>query len=644
MKKRNVYLDNLRFEDAARMLFDYFKADAQGRTEVISVYDSLGRVSAKPAAAAVSSPNHNASAMDGIAVRAADTREADERNHLTLGKGENSGAPGFKYVDTGDLVSDPWNAVIMIEDLLEAEDDHVVIKAPARPWQHIRPVGEDIAAGEMIIPSFHKIRPVDIGALTAGGITAIEVFRRPKVAIIPTGTEIIEAPEDMKSGSIIDSNSRMFAAMAVEAGAEPIRYPPVADDRELIRAAFAKALETADAVILGAGSSAGSEDYSAEIIESFGELLFHGVAVKPGKPVIFGRAGSKPLIGLPGYPVSGYVIFDRLVKPLLEVMQGLLPVPEVFRSGVLSRRVPSSLEHREFVRVKCGYVDGRMVISPLSRGAGITMSLVQADGILEVPQESEGFEAGEEAEVRLLKPVSEIENRLISIGSHDLLLDILAELLHKGGSRVSLSSTHQGSMGGVMAIKKGECHIAPVHLLNTEDGRYNEYLFGRYFDRTAAVLVKGVGRTQGLIVKKGNPESINGIEDLVRAGIIFVNRQRGSGTRALFDYLLGKKGIEAAEISGYERETATHVAVASAVKSGTADAGLGVYSAAALNGLDFIPVGREDYDFIVRADMLETAAMQDFLKVLKSTEFKEQIERLGGYDRREPGKIISFDA
>ena len=442
MNRRKVYLDNLRFEDARVILEDNFSSGAAVGTEEVSVYDSLDRVSAAAVKAALSAPNHNASAMDGIAVKASATAAADERNRVTLEAGD-----GFIYLDTGDPVPERFDSVIMVEDLLEADENRVVIKAPARPWQNVRPVGEDIAAGEMIIPSFHRIRAVDIGAMAAGGVTDIEVFRQPSVAIIPTGTEIIEDPAAMREGSIIDSNSRMFAAMVAEAGAVPLRLPPVVDDKELIRAAVAGALEKADAVILGAGSSAGSEDYSAEIIGDLADLLFHGVAVKPGKPVIFARAGNKPLIGLPGYPVSGYVVFDRLVKPLLQRMQGISPEQEVYISGSLSRRVPSSLEHREFVRVKCGSVGGRMIISPLSRGAGITMSLVNADGILEIPQESEGYEAGKEVRVRLTRPESEITNRLVSIGSHDLLLDIIAELLHSRGGRTTLSFNPPGKHG-----------------------------------------------------------------------------------------------------------------------------------------------------------------------------------------------------
>jgi putative molybdopterin biosynthesis protein len=638
MNKRTVYLDNLKFEEARALLSETFGRGTSIKTEIIPVYDALGRVSAKPVTATMSSPNHNASAMDGIAVTAADTEAADDRNHLELKVGENC-----KYIDTGDPVTEPFNAVIMVEDLLEADEHRVVIKAPARIWQHVRHVGEDIAAGELIIPSFQRIRAVDIGAVTAGGITDIEVFKKPVVAIIPTGTEIIEDPAAMIEGSIIDSNSRMFAAMVSDAGAIALRMAPVIDEPGLIRGAFKAALGKADAVILIAGSSAGSEDYSVDIIKEFGELLFHGVAVKPGKPAIFGRAGNKPLIGLPGFPVSGYVIFDRLVRPLLELLQGIASQHEEYRRGVLSRRIASSLEHREFVRVKCGVVGGRMIVSPLSRGAGITMSLVHADGILEIPQESEGYESGAEVDIRLTRPPGEIENRLVSIGSHDLLLDVITELMYRGGNHISLSSTHQGSMGGVMAIRKGECHIAPVHLLDTRDGRYNEYLFGRYFKPGEAALLKGVGRSQGLIVKPGNPRGIASIGDLVAENIVYINRQRGSGTRVLLDYLLALNNIDPERINGYNREMTTHMAVASAVKSGTADAGLGVFSAAAVNGLDFIPLGREDYDFIVRTDMIGEPSLQSFINCLKSAEFASELEKLGGYELVNPGELILFN-
>lgn len=273
-----------------------------------------------------------------------------------------------------------------------------------------------------------------MGALIAGGITAVEVLKKPRVGIIPSGTEIIESPEEMKPGAILDSNSRMFAALVAEYGGLPRRYSPVADDYGLLKEAIQTALTECDLVVIGAGSSAGTEDYSRGLIEELGTLLFHGVAIKPGKPAIFGRAGEKPLICIPGYPVSAYVVFDRLVQPLIRSFLGQLPPEPRKITGVLSRPLVSSLKHLEFVRVKCGRVGNKVVVTPLSRGAGITMSLVQADAIVEVPREYEGYEAGEEVILSLMRPWREIARRLVSIGSHDILMDILGELLKSGGA------------------------------------------------------------------------------------------------------------------------------------------------------------------------------------------------------------------
>ena len=636
--KRNIYLNPLDFADALKKLEREFSVGLKGpdteKIEKISVSDSLGRVTAEPVIAALSNPNHNASAMDGICVKAAHTEGADPRAPLTLE------APGdFIWVDTGDVIPAGMDAVIMIEDLAESDDAKVVITAPAHPWQHIRPVGEDIVAGEMIVPSLHKIRPVDIGALIGGGITEVVVLKQLVVGIIPTGTEIIETPDQMIPGAIIDSNSRMFAGMVTEYGGRAVRYSPVKDDYEKLKDAVTRALEECDMIILGAGSSAGSEDYSRALIEELGELLFHGIAIKPGKPAVFGKSNGKPLICIPGYPVSAWIVFDRLVQPLIRNRSGIRKPSSFKRRGVLTRPLVSSLKHLEFVRVKCGLVGDRTVVTPLSRGAGITMSLVQADAIVEVPREYEGFQAGEEVELDMLKPWSEISGRLVSIGSHDILMDVLGEFMMKAGSS-GLSSTHSGSMGGVMAVKRGECHIAPVHILDPDSGVYNEHLIRQYLQGSGVVLVKGIKRIQGFMVQPGNPQKIQTVQDLVKPGILYVNRQRGAGTRILLDYLCEKENIPADRIEGYTREMNTHMAVAQAVLSGTAHAGMGVASAARLMGLDFIPVGEEDYDFLVREDVIDSDPGKLFLQILKSESFAEQVERLGGYLLDEPGKII----
>ncbi len=632
--KRNIYLNPLSFDDAQNCIDTEFRFKENHKTEIISVEDSLGRISSSPVIAKLSNPNHNAAAMDGISVKSASTHEADPRNPVKL-----SVDIDFKWVDTGDVLPDDMDAVIMMEDLSEAEQKSVVITSPAVPWQHVRPVGEDIVCSEMIIPSMHRIRPVDIGAMIGGGITAIEVIKKPVVGIIPSGTEIIETPDQMIPGAILDSNSRMFSAMVSEYGGTPLRYSPVKDDYKLLKEAVIKALEECDLVILGAGSSAGSEDFSKSIIEEIGTLLFHGIAIKPGKPAIFGKASEKPLICIPGYPVSAWIVFDRLVQPLIRAMSRVKAEPKLKRSGILTRPLVSSLKHLEYVRVKCGQVGENTIVTPLSRGAGITMSLVNADAIVEVPREYEGYPAGSEVPLYMLKPWEEISERLVSIGSHDLLMDIINEIMIRNGSS-GLSSTHSGTMGGVMAVKRGECHIAPVHVLNPENGVYNTHLLKQYLADNEVVIVKGIKRVQGLIVAEHNPEKITSITDLAERGLSFVNRQRGAGTRILFDYLCGKRNIPADSIKGYGREMNTHMSVAQAVLSGTADAGMGVESAARSMGLDFIPIGEEDYDFILRTEVLDSEAGQTFLNVLCSEQFKLEVNRLGGYILDAPGKII----
>ncbi len=632
--KRNIYLKPLSFADAQNCIDSEFRLNENHKTEMISVEDSLGRVSSSPVIAKLSNPNHNAAAMDGISVKSAATQEADQRNPVTL-----SVDIDFKWVDTGDVLPADMDSVIMMEDLSEADENSVVITSPAVPWQHVRPVGEDIICSEMIIPSMHRIRPVDIGAMIGGGITSIEVIKKPLVGIIPSGTEIIETPDQMTPGAILDSNSRMFAAMVSEYGGTPVKYSPVKDDYKLLREAVVKALEKCDLVILGAGSSAGSEDFSKSIIEEIGTMLFHGVAIKPGKPAIFGKAAEKPLICIPGYPVSAWIVFDRLVQPLIRAMSCVKAEPKVQRRGILTRPLVSSLKHLEYVRVKCGQIGDKTIVTPLSRGAGITMSLVNADAIVEVPREYEGYPAGSEVELYMLKSWEEISERLVSIGSHDLLMDMINEIMVINGSS-GLSSTHSGSMGGVMAVKRGECHIAPVHVLNPETGVYNTHLLKQYLADNDVVIVKGIKRVQGLIVAEGNPEKITSITDLAERELSFVNRQRGAGTRILFDYLCGKENIPADSIKGYGREMNTHMSVAQAVLSGTADAGMGVESAARSMGLHFIPIGEEDYDFILRKEVLDTEAGQVFMNALCSKQFKLEVERLGGYILQAPGKIM----
>lgn len=636
MGKRNLYLKTTPVQEA----IDIYRSEVEKRVELqyetIPVTESLNRITGKAVYAKYCSPLFNAAAMDGIAVNAAKTEGASEGTPVELVFGKD-----YQIIDTGDPIHEPYDAVIMAEDLLETEDENKVkIISPAVPWQHIRPVGEDIVAGEMILPGRHCIRPIDVGVLLSGGIVEIEVVKNPTVAIFPTGTEIIEPGTEPKDGDIIESNSRMFENMAKVQGAEAVRFETIPDDYERIRDAVKEAAEKFDMVIINAGSSAGTEDYTVHVLRELGEVIIHGVSIKPGKPVILAFVNNKPVIGLPGYPVSAYIGCENFVSPVLSYMGGRVEKKNKKVEAVISRRLVSSLKHKEYVRVKVGCVGDKIVAAPLARGAGAAMSLVRADGFCVIPQNSEGCEAGEKLEVELYRELEEIKNTAVVIGSHDLILDVMADMMPNHFPGMYLSSTHVGSMGGLMALKRGEAHIAPIHMLNEETGVYNVSYIEKMFHEPVA-LIKGVGRVQGIMVKKGNPLHISSVEDLKK--VRFVNRQRGAGTRMLLDFCLKERGIMPEEIRGYDREAATHMAVAALVAGESADAGLGIRSAALAMKLDFIEVGQEEYDFAVPEKYLELPYIRAFVQILKSEEFHKKLQELGGYTWERAGEIVTVN-
>lgn len=633
MAKRNLYLDTKPVDEADALYRAALQRVLKVEYETVPVAQALNRVTKEAAYAKYCSPLFNASAMDGIAVISQRTKTATEAEPVLLRETED-----YMVVDTGDPIRPPYDAVIMAEDLVETQEG-VLIVASAAPWQHVRPIGEDIVAGEMILPSSHKIRPIDVGVLLSAGITEIQVVKKPRVAIFPTGTEIIEPEQepDPESGSIVESNSRMFENMVTEAGGEACRFPPIIDDYQQIRDSIDRAVSEFDMVLVNAGSSAGTEDYTVHVLRELGEVLVHGVAIKPGKPVILAIVRGKPVIGLPGYPVSAYIGFENFAEPVLAMMtQTSLRTRETVTASI-SKRLVSSLKHKEYVRVKVGKVGDKMVAAPLARGAGAAMSLVRADGFCVIEQSSEGVEAGQPVEVELYRSRAEVENTVVIIGSHDLILDVAADIMPNQYRGMFVSSTHVGSMGGLMALKRREAHLAPIHLLDEATGEYNSSYVKKLFGTEKMALIKGVGRTQGILVKKGNPLNIKGIQDLT--GCRYVNRQRGAGTRVLFDYELKKSGISPEEITGYEREAATHMAVAAAVSDDGADAGMGILSAAKAMNLDFIPVGTEEYDFAIPQEYLELPHIKAFIEILQSREFCGRLEELGGYSYERIGEI-----
>lgn len=632
MSKRNLYLNTRPVEEAIEIYTRELSEIIKPQTETKLASRCLGLVTSEAVYACCCSPLFNAAAMDGIAVRAADTKQASENNPLILQEGKD-----YIEIDTGDPIHLPYDAVIMAEDVMIEDDTHIKITKAAPAWQHVRPIGEDIVEGEMLIPTGHLLRPVDIAAAIAGGNDKIRVFTKPKVGIIPTGTEIVRRnpgqDEDSAAdnGSIIDSNSYMFEGMVTEAGGEAKVYPVVEDDYDKIKRQIMSALSENDMVIVNAGSSAGRDDYTVHVLREIGKVLVHGVAIKPGKPVILAIVENKPVVGLPGYPVSAYIDFENFVTPVLNMMSGRKTFSRNTVKAVLSKRLVSSLKHKEYVRMRAGKVGDRIVVSPLARGAGAAMSLVKADGFCIIPQNSEGFEAGDEVEIELYKSLEELGNTLVSIGSHDLILDIIAD-------KISLSSSHVGSMAGLMALKRGETTIAPTHLLNMETGEYNVSYIRELFPDTKMALIKGVTRIQGIMVKKGNPLGIKGVEDLIRCR--YVNRQKGAGTRVLLDYKLKELNINPEQIDGYDKEATTHMAVAALVAKEDIDAGMGIESAAKAMNLDFIEVGPEEYDFAIRLDSLQLPEVQAFIQVLKSDDFHNKLAKMGGYGWERSGEVV----
>ncbi|WP_093369161.1 molybdopterin biosynthesis protein [Tindallia magadiensis] len=635
-KDRNLYLTNTPLQQAMEEYLHLISQSFVGVSdETIMVQEALGRKTASPVFAKVSAPHYNAAAMDGIAVDASITNGASETNPIQLKIDRD-----YTVVNTGAPLTMERNAVIMVEDIVELDHETVEIRGAASPWQHVRPVGEDMVKGELILSENHMIRPQDIAALLTGGIGWVKVKRKIAVGVIPTGSEITELIDPLPEGKIIESNSKMFQALLSSYEAMGITYPIVKDEPEKIRLAIEKAVDENDLVVVNAGSSAGTKDYTVDVLREIGNVFTHGVAIKPGKPAILAEVKGKPVVGIPGYPVSAYVVFEQMVKPLVYELQNQKPIQVEKLKATLARRIISSLKHEEFVRVKVGKVDERWIATPLNRGAGVTMSLVRADGILRIPQSTEGYDKGDNVEIELSRSKEDLSNTIVSVGSHDLVMDLLANELQKKNDNLALSSAHVGSMGGIIAMKQKECHLAPIHLLDEISGEYNIDYVRKYFANEQMSMIKLVKRSQGLMVQKGNPKEITSLEDLNRKDISMINRQKGAGTRILLDYMLKTKKMDPNLLQGYQREMTTHMAVAVAIKNNTADCGLGVESAAKAMELDFIPIAWEEYDLLTPKYMLETKEVKKLLEVVRSDSFVKQIMSLGGYDCSQIGKTI----
>jgi putative molybdopterin biosynthesis protein len=657
--------------------------------------NALGRVTAEPIWAEISSPHYHASAMDGFAVRAVSTNGAMPSSPiqlLVLSNVEGSVssdqlAVRAQYVDTGDPLPEWANAVIPIENVESLDKDGQIssavrgpasirIRAAVAPWSHVRPLGEDIVATQLVLPTGHTLRPADLGAIAASGHQTIRVARKPKIAILPTGTELVPIGSKLKTGDILEYNSLVLAAQIKAMGGEPTRYPITKDDFDSICERVQEAAQTHDLVLLNAGSSAGAEDFSSKVVEKLGQLLVHGVAVRPGHPVILGIINRQyptgtmskienrkseivnnnthhaprntqhvPIIGVPGYPVSAALTVDIFVEALIAKWLGRRPLELPTEMATLTRKLVSPAGDDDYVRVAVGKVGGKLLAAPLSRGAGVITSLVQADGLALIPSGVQGMEAGEQIKVHLYRSRAEIEKTIFCIGSHDLTLDLMAQFLAEHNRR--LASANVGSQGGLVALRRGEAHMAGSHLLDPQDGSYNISYIRQYMPNVPVKVIALVGRDQGLIVKQGNPKGIKSLEDLAsksqEGGVQFVNRQRGAGTRVLLDYHLNLMTILPESIAGYNQEEYTHLGIATAVASGRADCGLGIAAAAQALDLDFIPLFQERYDLVIPKQFADDNLLAPLFDLLADSRFREAVSHLKGYDVSVMGTVILED-
>jgi putative molybdopterin biosynthesis protein len=634
---RNIYLKTVPVARALQTMKREIDRDALLKTERIPAEECAGRVTAAPVYARYSSPTFHSAAMDGYAVVAESTFAAREGSPVRLERGARCIA-----VNTGNPLPEGTDAVIMIEHVLKEDEDTILIERPVFPMQHVRRIGEDIVATELLLPQNHTLNAYDVGALLSAGIWEVEVWERVHIHLIPTGDEVLDfthRPAPVP-GQVIESNSQVFKALAENLGCQVTRTPPVRDLRDRLARAVMEGVESsAHIVVVGAGSSAGSKDFTRSVIEELGTVLVHGITVMPGKPSIMGMVRGKIVVGAPGYPVSAVVCFEELIAPLAAWLERTSRCERRTVDVEFSRKVPSRLGTEELVRLAIGRVGDKYVGTPLGRGAGMITTLTRAQGMARIPVDSEGLEQGTVVPAELFVPESELSRTLVAVGSHDNTMDLLGNELMGRSDPIRLSSTHVGSMGGLSALKSGSALVAGAHLFDPEEGDYNFPYLKRYLPDRKVTVVNLAIRHQGLIVPRGNPLGIKGVQDLVREDVRFINRQRGAGTRILLDDHLRRAGIDPGAIAGYEKEEFTHMAVAVNVLTGAASCGLGIYAAARALDLDFVPLARERYDLIF-PDALQDEKIEILLDLIREEGFKQKILDLGGYETTLTGMVM----
>ena len=621
----------------ARVRFEQHLDLAPLSAEAVSLADARTRVLAHGVVAAFDAPPFDRANVDGFALRAADTVGASDGNPkiftlnseviacghapmLTVGPGT------CTTIATGGVIPRGADAVVMIEqtELIESNPSRIELRRAAAPGQFISYAGSDIARGETLLRRGARIGSREIGMLAASGLARIEVVRRPKVAVLSTGDELVEPGNPLKPAAVYDSNSATIAAAVSEAGGEPITFGVLPDDAAILEKTVREALAVSDMVVLSGGTSKGAGDLSHRVVSRLGKpgILVHGVALKPGKPLCLAVVDDKPVVVLPGFPTSAIFTFHAFVAPVIRARAGLPPEATQTVSARVPVRVASELGRKEFVLVSLVKGDQGMIAFPTGKGSGAVTSFSQADGFLEIDALASSLDAGSDVQVTLIDNTIRAPD-LVIMGSHDVALDVVVGALVDHGLTARILAV--GSLGGVAAANRGECDVAPVHLIDPGSGQYNKHLATQGLS-----LVPGWRRMQGLVFHPGDArfEGRSASEALkiilADASALMINRNAGAGTRVLTDKLLG-----GARPAGYANQPKSHNAVAAAIAQGRADWGLAIEPVAKLYGLGFLPVSPEHYDFLVVDNRREHPGVRVFLAALRDDRVRARIRALG---------------
>ncbi len=638
--RRKIYFKKTDFYEAKNILKKVLKSKSilsKLQTEIVKTEDSIGRITASPVYAKLSVPPFSSSAMDGIAVKAEETKFVTPKNPKTLKRGID-----FEYVNTGFKLPEKFNAVVMIEDINIVSEDEVIIEKSVPFFSNVRAIGEDVREGEMIIPSFTRITPETASLLYSAGVFEIKVFKKPKAIIFPTGTEIIERGKELQEGMVYETNSIFIKSYLEEFGFSVDVKKPVPDVKHELEEEIVELLKNCDALFILSGTSSGDRDYSPAIIEKLGKIHFHGLNYIPGKPFCFGEINDIPIFCIPGYPGAALGVIKDLIKESAFYFT-LYDDLKAEISAVSAFKIPLKLSMREFLKVRVGKIGDKFYFYPLKRGSSLLKPYIEMDGILETETYEEGINENEIKKINVIKSMDRIEKNIVFVGSNDFLIDELRDLLKVKDFEMDLSIIHTGSLGGIFAVRQGKTHVAGIHLLDEKTGEYNKSYVKKYIKDKKVVLFKLSNRKQGLIVKRENPKNIKSIEDLTREDISFINRQRGSGTRILLDYLLKRKDISSDKINGYEREVFTHLEAGIAVKKGEVDCAIAIYPTAKLLGLDFIEIGEEEYHLLMDYEFFLSERFSLLKEIINSQEFRERAEKLGGYSLEETGVVEVFE-